>query len=82
MSQLTVLSRAEVSQLNQGRRRKVHIPAHNRMVLRRAPQVIKDNTIHNFVYTRLNQIERYDVTTADRRHARNLVRLLKVRRLV
>jgi len=74
---MAILNRAEIAALNKGRRSTHKVKAHERVILTRAPQQLKDNCIYGFAIQFTNQLERYEVTVHDKRHVVNLITHLR-----
>ena len=76
-----VLTPKEVAALDNGKLRLVHIAhvaAHERRILARSPQCQRNKSIYEFAYKFVNQLRKAKkITSADKRHVRNLVTLLE-----
>lgn len=72
-----LLTKAEEKELNRGPKKTVKVGSFEKVMILRGKQSIKDRAIENFAYQWLGQLERFSVSSADKRHAKTLFRLLK-----
>ncbi len=76
---MTVLSRAELAGLDNGKRSLVHVrmqPAYEYERLQRSRQGAKNKTIEDFAVKFLNQCRRWGMSPDDERHINALIGLL------
>ncbi len=72
-----ILTKAEQKELNRGPKRTDKVKAHERTIILRSEQSIKDRNFENFAVSILGQFERFGTSAADRRHVVALNKLLK-----
>lgn len=74
---MAILTTQEIAALQRGKRHTSTVKQHERTVIQRAPQQIKDNCIYGFAISFTGQLQRHGTTVHDKRHVANLISHLR-----
>lgn len=76
---MNVLTKGEIANLNRGKKRKIEVEvcAYTKIMIFRNPQTQKNKCIYEFAVKFLNMLRKHEATTDDKRHIRNLIKLLQ-----